>query len=181
MLSEPLPIFDPRRNFLLQGFAGRAATTTIHDAMTLVTGSGDIYDLRLLDHATVVSGNETAATVLIDIGGDKKIDGGSDWPHLCFRDARFTVTGTECRVETQLTATANAGGARLPVESPAGFASAFDFAFDIKAVASLNAGSGLTVAVQTLRRPLRTFGKPTALPRVADYAGADAGSTSYRI
>jgi hypothetical protein len=30
--SEPLHIFDPRRNVQLQGFAGRAATTTIHDA-----------------------------------------------------------------------------------------------------------------------------------------------------
>src|SRR6202023_708395 len=30
--SEPLHIFDPRRNLQLQGFAGRAATTTMHDA-----------------------------------------------------------------------------------------------------------------------------------------------------
>ena len=32
MPSEPLHIFDPRRNLQLQGFAGRAATTTLHDA-----------------------------------------------------------------------------------------------------------------------------------------------------
>jgi hypothetical protein len=32
MASEPLRIFDPRRNFQLQGFTGRAATTTLHDA-----------------------------------------------------------------------------------------------------------------------------------------------------
>ncbi len=32
MPSEPLPIFDPRRNFQLQGFTGRGATTTLHDA-----------------------------------------------------------------------------------------------------------------------------------------------------
>lgn len=32
MSSEPLHIFDPRRNIQLQGFSGRAATTTIHDA-----------------------------------------------------------------------------------------------------------------------------------------------------
>ena len=31
-LAEPLHIFDPRRNFQLQGFTGRAATTTLHDA-----------------------------------------------------------------------------------------------------------------------------------------------------
>src|ERR1035438_1383151 len=32
MAAEALHIFDPRRNLQLQGFAGRAATTTIHDA-----------------------------------------------------------------------------------------------------------------------------------------------------
>src|SRR5260370_23394139 len=32
MSAEPLAIFDPRRNLQLQGFAGRAATTTLHDA-----------------------------------------------------------------------------------------------------------------------------------------------------
>jgi hypothetical protein len=131
MATESLRIFDPRRNLQLQGFAGRAATTTIHDAtetgasisgifqaaedfavlgwwnaydyfnhlrmkhlpktdlsglklefdieydqtldgairldaakfpsvswdaMTFVTGSGDSHEARLLDHATVVSG-----------------------------------------------------------------------------------------------------------------------------
>jgi hypothetical protein len=30
--SEPLHIFDPRRNLQLQGFAGPAATTAIHNA-----------------------------------------------------------------------------------------------------------------------------------------------------
>lgn len=32
MHSELLHIFDPRRTVQLQGFSGRAATTTIHDA-----------------------------------------------------------------------------------------------------------------------------------------------------
>ena len=32
MASEALHIFDPRRNFHVQGFTGRAATTPIHDA-----------------------------------------------------------------------------------------------------------------------------------------------------
>ena len=32
MPSEPLRIFDPRRNLHVQGFSGRAATTTLHDA-----------------------------------------------------------------------------------------------------------------------------------------------------
>ena len=177
MAVEPLHIFDPRRNFQLQGFAGRAATTTIHDvtetgvsisgifqaaedfavlgwwnaydyfnhlrlkhlpktdlsslklefdieydqtldgairldaakypsvswdAMTFVTGSGDTHDVCLLDHATVVSGSEAAATVLIEINGDENMDGGIDWLHLYFRDTRYTVTSTDCRVETQL-------------------------------------------------------------------------------
>jgi hypothetical protein len=30
--TELLHIFDPRRNFQTQGFTGRAATTTMHDA-----------------------------------------------------------------------------------------------------------------------------------------------------
>ena len=199
MATEALHIFDPRRNFQLQGFAGRAATTTIHDAtetgvsisgifqaaedfavlgwwnaydyfnhlrlkhlpktdlsglklefdieydqtldgairldaakypsvswdaMTFVTGTGDTHDVRLLDHATVVSGSETAATVLIDISGDENMDGGIDWLHLYFRDTRYTVTSTDCRVETQLTAAVKAGDVSLPVSSTAGFATA---------------------------------------------------------
>ncbi|MGE5567529.1 MAG: hypothetical protein ACM3S5_00690, partial [Rhodospirillales bacterium] len=32
MASETPYIFDPRRNMHVQGFSGRAATTTIHDA-----------------------------------------------------------------------------------------------------------------------------------------------------
>ena len=32
MPTELLQIFDPRRNLQLQGFAGRGATTTIHNA-----------------------------------------------------------------------------------------------------------------------------------------------------
>src|SRR5712692_885987 len=199
MPSESLHMFDPRRNVQLQGFAGRAATTTIHDAtetgvsisgifqaaedfavlgwwnaydyfnhlrlkhlpktdlsglklefdieydqtldgamrfdaakfpsvswdaMTFVTGAGDIHEVRLLDHATVVSGSETPATVLIDISGDENMDGGIDWLHLYFRDTRFTVTSTDCRVETQLTADVNAGDSSLPVQSTAGFSAA---------------------------------------------------------
>ena len=41
MSSESLCIFDPRRNMHVQGFSGRAATTTIHDAnVTGVSISG---------------------------------------------------------------------------------------------------------------------------------------------
>ncbi len=196
-MTQPLHIFDPRRNLQLQGFTGRAATTTLHDAtetgvsisgifqaaedfavlgwwnaydyynhlrlkhlpktdlsglqlefdieydnsldgamrfdaakypsvawdaMTFVTGTGDIHEVRLLDHATVVSGSETAATVSIHISGDENMDGGIDWLHLYFRDTRYTVTSTDCRVETQLAADVTAGDSSLPVLSTAGFA-----------------------------------------------------------
>jgi hypothetical protein len=41
MPDGQLQIFDPRRNFQLQGFTGRAATTTNHDASaTAVSISG---------------------------------------------------------------------------------------------------------------------------------------------
>jgi hypothetical protein len=36
--AESLHIFDPRRNFQLQGVTGRGATTTIHDA----SATGDL-------------------------------------------------------------------------------------------------------------------------------------------
>ena len=198
-MGDPLHIFDPRRNLQLQGFSGRGATTTLHDAtetgvsisgifqaaedfavlgwwnaydyfnhlrlkhlpktdlsglklefdieydnkldgamrfdaakypsvawdvMTFVTGAGDIHEVRLLDHATVVAGGETAASVRIHISGDENMDGGIDWLHLYFRDTRYTVTSTDCRVETQLTADVNAGDASLPVQSTAGFSAA---------------------------------------------------------
>jgi hypothetical protein len=40
MPSEPLSIFDPRRNFQLQGFSSRAATTTLHDATATAFRTG---------------------------------------------------------------------------------------------------------------------------------------------
>jgi hypothetical protein len=41
MSSEPLHIFDPRRNFQTQGFTGKGATTTMYDATeTRVSISG---------------------------------------------------------------------------------------------------------------------------------------------
>jgi hypothetical protein len=48
MPSEPLHIFDPRRNLQLQGFAGRAATT-IHDTMEVgVSILGDLVKYHQL-------------------------------------------------------------------------------------------------------------------------------------
>ena len=199
MSYESLRIFDPRRNFQLQGFTGRGATTTIHDAsatgvsisgifqaaedfavlgfynaydyfnhlrlkhlprtdlsgLTLafdieydhaldgamrldaakypsvswdsmtfecgVGGAANTYEVRLLDHATVVSGGETPAAVNLDIDGEENLDGGIDWLHLYFRDTRYTVTSTDARVETQLSADVAAGDMSLPVDDVTGF------------------------------------------------------------
>src|SRR5260370_1155211 len=40
---EPLHTFDPRRNFQLQGFTGRGATTTIHDATKTGVSTSGIF------------------------------------------------------------------------------------------------------------------------------------------
>ena len=178
MAGEPLHIFDPRCNFQTQGFTGRAATTTMHDAtetgvsisgifqaaedfavlgwwnaydyfnhlrckhlprtdlsglklefdieydqtldgamrfdaakypsvswdaMTFVTGKGDIHDVRLLDHATVISGIETPARASLGISGAAP-KWGTDVLHLHFRDTRYTVEATHVGSETQLAA-----------------------------------------------------------------------------
>ena len=199
MAGEPLSIFDPRRNFQTQGFTGRAATTTIHDAsatgasisgifqaaedfavlglynaydyynhlrlkhlprtdlsgLTLafdieydhtldgamrldaakypsvswdsmtfecgVGGAANTYEVRLLDHATVVSGAETPASVVLHITGDENYDGGIDWLTLYFRDTRYTVTSTDVRVETQLTSSVAADDMSMSVDDTTGF------------------------------------------------------------
>jgi hypothetical protein len=90
--------------------------------MTFVTGKGDVHEVPLLPHASVVSGGETPDAVLIDITGDENMHGGIDWLHLYFRDTRYTVTSTDCRAETQLTSGVKAGDSSLPVQSTAGFA-----------------------------------------------------------
>src|ERR1039457_6326955 len=46
---------------------------------------------------------------------------GSIGANLFFRDTRYTVTSTDCRVETRLTAAGKAGEVTLPVDSTAGF------------------------------------------------------------
>src|ERR1017187_8192129 len=198
MATESLRIFDPRRNVQTQGFAGRAATTTLHDAtaagvsisgifqaaedfavlglynaydyfnhlrlkhlprtdlsgLTLafdieydhtldgamrldaaqdppvswdsltfecgVGGPANTYEVRLLDHATVVSGSETPATATLFISGSENLDGGIDWLHLYFRDTRYTVTSTDARVETTLTQATVAGDVALRVNDATG-------------------------------------------------------------
>jgi hypothetical protein len=59
------------------------------DAITFVAGADSIHGVRLLDHATMVSGSETTASALIDISGDGNMDSGIDWLHLYLNDARY--------------------------------------------------------------------------------------------
>lgn len=39
------------------------------DSVTFVCGAGDIYEVRLLDHATAIAGNETPASCRLDAYG----------------------------------------------------------------------------------------------------------------
>lgn len=71
------------------------------DAMTFVCGAGDLYDVKLLDHATVLSGSETPATALLDLTAETP-KFGIAWFHVFFRDTRYTAAHTDCIVETQL-------------------------------------------------------------------------------
>ena len=169
MAPKPLHIFDPRRTMHVQGFSGRAATTTIHDAtetglsisgifqapedfavlclynaydyfnhlrtkplprtdlsgltlefdidydhaldgamrfdankyasvswdaITFVCGAGDLYEVRLLDHATAIAGGETPASCRLEASGTWPASG-LDWLHLYFRDTRYTVASDQ--------------------------------------------------------------------------------------
>ena len=174
MAGEALTIFDPRRNFQLQGFTGRGATTTLHDgsatgvsisgifqaaedfavlglynaydyfahlrlkhlprtdlagltlafdieydhaldgamrldaakypsvswdAVSFICGAaGDVYEVRLLDYATLLSGGETPASITCGISGRVPV-WGTDVLHLYFRDTRYTVSQADCRWE----------------------------------------------------------------------------------
>ncbi len=174
MRSEPLNIFDPRRNFQLQGFTGRGATTTLHnasatgvsisgifqaaedfavlglynaydyfshlrlkhlprtdlsgltltfdieydhaldgamrldaakypsvswDSISFACGAaGGVYEVRLLDYATLLCGSETPASVTCGISGRTPV-WGTDVLHLYFRDTRYTVSQADVRWE----------------------------------------------------------------------------------
>ncbi|MEB2363549.1 MAG: hypothetical protein HUU41_04150 [Bryobacteraceae bacterium] len=52
MPSDPLLLFDPRRTIQLQGFSGRAATTTIHDATETSFQISGPYRRRARRHQT---------------------------------------------------------------------------------------------------------------------------------
>jgi hypothetical protein len=64
------------------------------DAITFVCGAGDIYEVRLHDHATVVAGDEIPANCRLDANGTWPTDG-LDWLHLYFRDTRYSVASDQ--------------------------------------------------------------------------------------
>ncbi len=241
MPTEPLQIFDPRRNFHVQGFSGRAATTTVHDAsstgisisgifqaaedfavlgfwnaydyfnhlrvkhllktdlsglklefdleydhsldgamrldaakfpsvswdaMTFVCGMGgpnDVYEVRLLDHATVVSGGETPASCQFDAGGIAPYYG-IDYLHLYFRDTRYTVAHTDCIIETTLSSdvAASTSAQNVPVASTTGI-SVGDYVFiertgtneELMRVEAV--GAGTIRCIVTMNHPAGSF------------------------
>jgi hypothetical protein len=76
--------------------------------------------------ATVIDGQQTPAQVWAEVSGSEILDGGIDWLHVYFRDTRYTITSTDCRVETQISgniAPDPAGGlTEIYVDDTAGFA-----------------------------------------------------------
>jgi hypothetical protein len=73
------------------------------DAMTFVTGKGEVHEVPLLLHATVVSGAETPGSASVRIAGTSP-KWGVDTLHLHFRDTRYSVATTDVLFETQLAA-----------------------------------------------------------------------------
>lgn len=89
--------------------------------MTFVCGAGEIYEVRPLDHAAVVSGGKTPAASRFDATGIAPYYG-IDYLHLYFRDTRHTVAHTDCIVETTFGAdlTGSASTQHISVVNTAG-------------------------------------------------------------
>jgi hypothetical protein len=91
------------------------------DSITFVTGAGDIHEVKLLDHAAVISGSETPASLQLELSAQAPAQG-VDYYHVWFRDTRYTVAHTDAIVETQLTQDVPGGGVSwIYVGSAAGF------------------------------------------------------------
>jgi hypothetical protein len=90
------------------------------DSITFVTGAGDIHEVKLLDHATAISGSETPASLQLELSAQPPAQG-VDYYHVWFRDTRYTVAHTDAIVETQLAEDVEAGEIWFAVESVAGF------------------------------------------------------------
>jgi hypothetical protein len=84
-----------------------------------------LYEVRLLDHATVISGGETPASCQFDAGGIAPYYG-IDYLYLYFRDTRYTFleggAHTDCIIETTLSAdvTASTSAQDVPVAATTG-------------------------------------------------------------
>ncbi|MBK5292805.1 MAG: hypothetical protein JJE04_14170 [Acidobacteriia bacterium] len=94
------------------------------DAMTFVCGAGGpngLYEVRLLNHATVVSGGETPASCQFDATGIAPYYR-IDYLHLYFRDTCYTVAHTGCIIEATLSAdvTASTTAQDIPAASTTG-------------------------------------------------------------
>jgi len=116
--------FDIEYDYALDGAVGFDAAkypSVSWDAMTFVCGAGDIHEVKLLDHATVISGSETPASLQLDLSAEAPAEG-IDYYHLWFRDTRYTVAHTDCISQTQLTQDVQGGGETwMYVGSVAGF------------------------------------------------------------
>jgi hypothetical protein len=117
--------FDIEYDHALDGamrFDANKYASVAWDAVTFVCGAGDLYEVRLLEHAAATVGGETPATCRVEADGIWP-SGGLDYLHLFFRDTRYTVTQVDARIETQLTAAVEGGTEAqwIRVESSEGF------------------------------------------------------------
>jgi len=77
--------------------------------------------VRLLGHATAISGSETPASLQLELSAQAPAQG-VDYYHVWFRDTRYTVAHTDAIVETQLAQDVQGGGLTwMYVGSVAGF------------------------------------------------------------
>jgi hypothetical protein len=91
------------------------------ESITFVTGAGDIHEVKLLDHASAISGFETPASLQLELSAQAPAQD-VDYYHVWFRDTRYTVDHTDAIVETQLAQDVPGGGVSwMYVGSVAGF------------------------------------------------------------
>jgi hypothetical protein len=119
-----------------------------------VGGPANTYEVRLLDHATVLSGSETPAALTFAITGAKPI-AGTDTLHLHFRDTRYTATSAEAS-DTASLLQRFANLVNTPGDTVAG-----RYGPDQSGVieASIDAGGNLRIAFKSLDAPTANYGK----------------------
>ncbi len=148
---EPLHIFDPRRNFHLQGFTGRAATTTIHDATAnsvsisgifqaaadfAVLGFWNAYDY--FKHLRVKPLPRTGLSGLkleFDIDYDHALDGAMRLDAAKFSSVSWDAMTFVCGVWADRTTCTKCGCSTTRRLSPGGGETPASCAFDASGVA----------------------------------------------